>query len=88
MTLDPTALSVAVGATSPIKASVTPENATNKALNWTSGDEAIATVDASGVVTGVAEGGPVDVTATAADGSGVSAFCAVTVTAEKRTKSK
>ncbi|MDI7518234.1 Ig-like domain-containing protein [Cronobacter sakazakii] len=44
MTLDPTALSVAVGATSPIKASVTPENATNKVLNWASGDEAIATV--------------------------------------------
>ncbi|ELY4852464.1 Ig domain-containing protein [Cronobacter turicensis] len=88
MTLDPTALSVAVGTTSPIKASVTPANAANKALNWTSGDEAIATVDASGVVTGVAEGGPVDVTATAADGSGVSASCAVTVTAEKRTKSK
>ncbi|MGF3092262.1 Ig-like domain-containing protein [Cronobacter sakazakii] len=88
MTLDPTVLSVAVGAASPIKASVTPANATNKALNWTSGDEAIATVDVSGVVTGVAEGGPVDVTATAADGSGVSASCAVTVTAEKRTTSK
>ncbi|ELP25065.1 Bacteriophage tail sheath protein [Pantoea agglomerans 299R] len=89
MTLDPTALSVAVGANSPIAATVTPENAANKTLNWASADVAIATVDESGTVTGVAAGGPVNVTATAADGSGVSAACAVTVTAAaKASKTK
>ena len=34
----------------------TPRNATNKSLNWTSENEAVATVDNHGTITGVAEG--------------------------------
>lgn len=88
MTLDPTALSVAVGETSAISADVTPANATNKALTWESADESVVTVD-NGTVKGETAGGPIEVTATAADGSGVSASVAVTVTeaaSKKKTK--
>jgi len=57
---------------------VAPDNATNKAVNWTSSDSAVATVDQNGVVTAVAPGTAV-ITATAADGRGASASCTVTV---------
>ncbi|MFR8430639.1 S-layer homology domain-containing protein [Evtepia sp.] len=61
-----------------LTARVAPDNATNKAVNWTSSDSAVATVDQNGVVTAVAPGTAV-ITATAADGRGASASCTVTV---------
>ena len=59
-------------------ATVQPEDATNKAVTWTSSDSAVATVDQNGVVTALARGTAV-ITATAADGRGASASCTVTV---------
>jgi hypothetical protein len=61
-----------------IVASVLPENADNKTLEWKSGAESIATVDATGKVTAVAAG-KATITATAKDGSGKSASFEVTV---------
>ena len=62
-----------------LTATVTPDNASDKTITWTSSDDAIATV-ANGVVTGVAANAtPVTITATTVDG--VSATCVVTVTA-------
>ena len=61
-----------------LTATVAPDNATNKAVNWTSSDSTVAAVDQNGVVTALARGTAV-ITATAADGSGVSATCTVTV---------
>lgn len=58
---------------------VEPDNATNKNVNWESSDTSIATVDASGKVTAISAGSAT-ITATAADGSEVSASCSVTVT--------
>ena len=55
-----------------------PDYATDKSVTWTSSDEAVATVDQTGKVTAVAMGNAV-ITATANDGSGVKAECAVTV---------
>ncbi|HJB02907.1 MAG TPA: S-layer homology domain-containing protein, partial [Candidatus Evtepia excrementipullorum] len=52
-------------------------NATNKAVTWTSSNPSVATVE-NGVVTAAARGTAV-ITATAADGSGASASCTVTV---------
>lgn len=49
-------------------ASVTPSNATNKKIIWSSSDTAIATVDASGLVTGVSNGTAI-ITATSEDGA-------------------
>ena len=45
-----------VGGTATISASVTPENASDKSLVYVSDSDAIATVDASGTITAVAEG--------------------------------
>ncbi len=67
-----------VGETVELTATVMPEDATDKTVSWTSSDEAVATVDAEGKVTAVALG-EAEITATAADGSGVSANCLVTV---------
>ena len=67
-----------VGETVELTATVMPEDATDKTVSWTSNDEAVATVDAEGKVTAVALG-EAEITATAADGSGISANCLVTV---------
>ena len=52
---------------------------TNTAVTWKSSNEAVATVDANGVVTSKAAGN-VTITATATDGSNVSGTCAVSIT--------
>ncbi|MCL2462933.1 MAG: Ig-like domain-containing protein, partial [Defluviitaleaceae bacterium] len=77
VTLDKNTASVAVGKTVTLTATVAPSDATNKAVAWSSGNEAVATV-ANGVVTGVSAG-TAAITATTADG-GFTADCAVTVT--------
>ena len=65
------------GDTLQITASVTPSNATNKVLYWSSSDSSVATVNQQGQV--LIEGiGDAVITATAGDGSGVSATCQVT----------
>ena len=72
------ALAIYVGESKAITATVKPDDATNKALTWTSSDETVATVDATGKVTGK-KIGTATITATAQDGSGVSGSCTVTV---------
>ena len=72
------ALAIYVGESKAITATVKPDDATNKELTWTSSDETVATVDATGKVTGV-KIGTATITATARDGSGVSGSCTVTV---------
>ena len=57
---------------------VAPDEATDKTYTWSSDNEAAATVDASGVVTAVADG-TAHIRATANDGSGVYGECTVTV---------
>ena len=75
ITLDQAVATVEAGATVTLVATVTPEDATDKTVVWTSSDEAIATV-ADGVVTGVAAG---EVTITAQAGE-FTATCTITVT--------
>ena len=66
------------GQTASLTATVSPGNAENKNITWSSSNSSVATVNANGTVTAVANG-TADITATAADGSGVSAKCSVTV---------
>ena len=73
------AKSVAVGETMGLSAAVAPADATISAVEWSSGDERIATVDEKGVVTGVKKGN-VRITAKAADGSNVRTNISVSVT--------
>lgn len=68
---------VNVGKKVTVKATVTPANADNKTLAWTSSNTKIATVS-NGVVKGV-KAGRVIITAKTIDGSNISAKCTVTV---------
>lgn len=79
ITLNKTETSISVGNSETLTATVAPENAANKALTWASSDEDVATVAPDGTVTAV-KVGTATITATAADGSGKSAVCKVTVT--------
>ena len=78
VTLNNTIISVKKGSTAALTATVLPEDATDKAVTWTSGDSSIATV-ADGTVTGV-KAGTTTITATAGDKS---ATAVVTVTEEE-----
>ena len=76
ITLDKTELALIVGdAAAQLKATVAPDNATDKTVTWTSDNPAVATVDATGKVTAVAEG-EATITAKAGDKT---ATCKVTV---------
>ena len=74
------AISVAVGNTALLTTTVTGEP--DPVVTWESANEAIVTVSALGIILGISEGGPVDVTATATNSEGVDTdVIAVTVTA-------
>ena len=75
VTLDKTSLSLTEGDSATLTATVKPDNATNKTVNWSSSNTAVATVDANGKVTAVKEGSAT-ITAKAGDKS---ATCSVTV---------
>ena len=77
VSIDKPTLSMTEGETANLTAIVMPENATNKAVAWKSGNSGVADVDASGKVTAV-KAGTTDITVTTADG-GKTATCKVTV---------
>ena len=75
--LNKTAGRVAVGDTAQLTATARPSNAADTSLTWTSSDESIATVDETGLVTGVAPG---KVTITVkSNQTGVTNQCYITV---------
>ena len=79
ITLNKTETTINVGSTETLSVTaIDPSNATDKTYTWNSDNTAVATVDADGVVTAKAAG-TANITATANDGSGVTATCAVTV---------
>ncbi len=78
ITLDKAAADMVVGQTAALTAAVAPENASEKTVTWTSSNPGVASVDANGTVTAVAVG-DAQITAAAADGSGATAACAVSV---------
>lgn len=67
------------GQTYQLVPSITPSGATDQTITWSSANPAIASVDTNGLVTAVGVGGPVTITATAADGGSVFAGCNITV---------
>ena len=78
ITLDKTEGILTVGNSVTVTATVTPDNATNATVNWTSSDEKVATVDSNGKVTAVAAGNAT-ITATSESDGDVSADYALTV---------
>ena len=77
VSLNKTSLTLTEGETETLKATVAPDNATDKSITWSSSNASIATVDASGKVTAVAAG-TATITVKTTDG-GKTADCAVTV---------
>lgn len=77
VSLDRGALTLIEGGTAQLTATVEPIDATNKKVTWSSSAPGVATVDASGNVTAVAEG-TATITATTDDG-GKTATCTVIV---------
>jgi endoglucanase len=78
VSLDKTTLTLVVGKTAKLTAAVSPADAPNKALSWSSSDEDIAEISA-GTVTAVSEGTATIKVTSRADRS-KTAQCAVTVT--------
>ena len=76
VTISPSPVSIKVGESVTLTATVKPDNATERTLIWESHDPAVAKVD-KGVVKGISEGSTI-IQATAGDKVGL---CAVTVTA-------
>ena len=79
VTLSETTLTLDVGKSKTLTPTITPENATNPNVTWSSDNQNVATVE-NGIVTAI-KAGTATITATAADGSGEKATCTVTVTA-------
>jgi uncharacterized protein YjdB len=78
LNLSQTTLTLGVGTSHTLGATVIPATATNQALNWSSNNTNVAVVSTSGIVTAVGSG-TAAIAATTVDG-GFSASCAVTVT--------
>ena len=78
ITLNKTEGVLTVGNSVTVTAPVTPDNATNATVNWTSSDEKVATVDSNGKVTAVAAGNATIKATSESDGD-VSADYALTV---------
>lgn len=83
ISLTPTSATIKKGETIQLSATVTPGNATEKTVSWGSGDETIATVSSSGLVTGINEG-TVTISVKTKDGS-FTATCEVKIEKETDT---
>lgn len=78
ISLNSTSATMTVGDTKSLTATITPTNATNKDITWSSSNTSVATVSTSGVVTAI-NAGTATITATATDGSGKNASCSLMV---------
>ena len=78
VTVSPTSVSLTVGGSKQLSATVAPSNATDKTVTWKSSDSSVATVDANGLVKAVKAGAA---TVTASSSNGKTATATVTVAA-------
>lgn len=78
ITLNKYELELAIDASEQLTATVTPSDANDKSVTWSSSKTSVATVQSNGTVIAKAEG-VCDIYATANDGSGKQASCAVSV---------
>jgi len=78
ITVNPASADLLYGETKQLTATISPTNATNKAVSWSSNNSNIVTVDNTGNIRAV-DYGSATITCTATDGSGKSATCNVNV---------
>lgn len=76
----PSTQSITIGGTAQLRATITPTDATNQNVKWSSKQEAVASVSESGVVIGKTSG-VAHIVASAQDGSKVTDEAQITVTA-------
>lgn len=81
LSLNKTSLSLKIDETATLKATVLPNNATNKNVVWSSSDNGKATVT-NGVVTALAEG-DVTITASSESNTSITTTCSVTIEAKE-----
>lgn len=79
VSISPGNSTINIGSTLALKANISPSNATNKNVSWSSSNLAVASVSSDGVVTAKGKG-TVTITATAKDGSGKTGKVTITVT--------
>ncbi len=84
VTLNKTSISLVKGKTTTLTATVTPADAKNKAVTWSSSNSNVATVSSTGVVTAKAAG-TATITATADGDNSVKATCKITVKSSSST---
>ena len=82
VTLDRVETGIGIGEQVKLRATVLPENATNKSIRWSSLNQAVATVSNDGAVTGISEG-TTQIYATSASDSACYAICRITVARQK-----
>lgn len=84
ISLNKSSLTLKEGETFQLVATLIPENATPKTIEWISSIPSVATVDEKGLVTAVRNGGPTEIWAVIGRGSGhdINAKCEVTVTGD------
>lgn len=78
VTVSPTTLTLNVGGTYTLSKTISPSDASNKNVTWSTNNTAVATVDSNGKVTAVARG-TCTITCTSSYSSSYKATCAVTV---------
>ena len=78
--LSPLTLTISVGSSQQLEATIAPANASNKNITWTSDNTAVATVSATGMLTASSIGTAI-ITATTADG-GKTATTTITTTSQ------
>lgn len=78
ISLNQSSVSLMAGDVFALTATVSPDDATYKGLEWSSSNNSVATVSKDGVITGISVG-DAKITVSAADGFGASAVCDVNV---------
>lgn len=76
--IDASSITLQIGETKQLTATVSPDNATDKSVTWTSSNNSVATVSSNGLVT-AKSAGTATITCKSNDGSGKSATCTITV---------
>lgn len=78
ISIDESAVTLYTGESAELSATVLPEDTSDKTVQWSSSNTAVATVDQNGIITAI-KAGTATIKATSTDGSNVSASCTVTV---------
>lgn len=82
VTLDKSELMLGLGDTYTLTASVLPDDATNKNINWSSNNTAVATVTENGIVTGIGDG-TAEIKAVSESNTSCYAVCKVEVSSKR-----